>query len=208
MKTITKTALLIYTICLVNFAFCQEVILIRHAKVDLDTKGWIGHKKAAQLSKAYNSAAIVSFDTDRILNELPDLKTDTIYVSNLIRSISTGWILFGDSATILSSPFLDEFDLHILRLPLILPYKAWTGISRAFWFLGTNKEHNESYREAEMRVKQIADFIEQRLNYNRQVVMITHGFLNRNIAKELQKRNWEKLQNNGKKNLGATILKK
>ena len=208
MKIIIKTILLI--ICAIAFetASCQEVILIRHAKVFTEASGLMGYKKATCLHSLYNTNPIYPFNADRVLSDLPARTTDTVYVSSLTRSVSTGWMLFGDSAVILSSPFFDEFDLHIIRLPVVLPYKLWTGISRTLWLLGANKKNKESYNEAKKRAKHIADFIEQRLQYNNQVILITHGFLNRAIAKELQKRHWEKIIDNGGKNLGATILKK
>jgi hypothetical protein len=190
------------------FSQDQEVILIRHAKVNIEVSGWMGPKKAAQLRKLYDTSPIYPFVPGSVLEKLPELKTDTVYVSSLCRSVSTGWMLFGDSAIILSSPFFDEFDLHIVRLPFILPYKGWTGISRALWLLGANQKHNESHREAKRRVKQIADFIELRLQYNKQVILVTHGFLNRNVARELKKRNWQQVADNGGKNLGTTLLRK
>lgn len=208
MKPITKIVLLICSICLVNFAFCQEIILIRHAKVDLDTKGWMRYRKAVQLNERYNTAPVSSFEAHQVLATLPPLKTDTVYVSNLNRSIATGWALFGDSTVVLSSGFLDEFGLNIVHLPLRLPYKAWTSVSRALWLLGINQKNNESHREAKRRVVRIADFIENKLKYNEQVVMVTHGFLNRYVAQELKRRGWVDIQDQGAKNLGATVLRK
>jgi len=189
-------------------AVCQEVILVRHAKVYLETNGWMGHKKAAQLRKSYDSAPIYPFSTDSVLNKLPARKTDTIYVSILDRSIGTGWQLFGDSAVVLSTPFLNEFELEIVKLPLLLPYKGWTAISRLSWALGGRNNGKETHREAKERVKQIADFIEDKTNKNEQVIFVTHGFLNRNIARELKRRDWQITKNEGKENLGATVLTK
>lgn len=208
MKTIGKIFLLLCIICLTNFVFCQEIILIRHAKVNLDTKGWMGYGKVVQLNEQYNIAPISKFEAKQVLAELPPIKTDTVYVSNLNRSIVTGWTLFGDSAVVLSSGFLDEFELNIVHLPLRLPYKGWTSVSRALWLLGLNQKNNESFKEAKSRVLKIADFIEDRLNYNEQVVMVTHGFLNRYVARELKKRGWMDIQDHGSKNLGATVLQK
>lgn len=182
--------------------------MIRHAKVAIDTKGWMGYRKAVQLNEQYNTAPIYSFETSQVFAELPPLKTDTVYVSNLNRSIATGWTLFGDSAIVLSSCFLDEFELNIVRLPFPLPYKGWTSFSRALWLLGMNQKNNESHKEAKNRVVKIADFIEDRLNYNKQIVMITHGFLNRYVARELKRRGWMDIQDHGAKNLGGTVLRR
>ncbi len=186
----------------------QEVILIRHAKVNMETTGWVGAKKAASLHNSYDVSPINNFNADSVLSALPIRKTDTIYSSSLPRSITTAWMLFGDSAVILSSKFMDEFDLQIVRAPFVLPYKGWTSLSRALWLLGLNNKNNASYKDAKARTREIADFIEERLKYNKQVILVTHGFLNRDLSRELKRRNWHITNNNGKKNLGATILRK
>ena len=91
-------------------------------------------------------------------------------------------------------------------MPLILPFKAWTGLSRLGWFLGVKRENTETVRDARKRTDRAVDFIEQKMNYNDQLIMVTHGFLNRNIKYELKRRGWKIIQNKGHKNLGSTIL--
>lgn len=73
---------------------------------------------------------------------------------------------------------------------------------------GTGKPGTESFQEARDRVDDVCTFIESKAEQNKQAILVTHGFINRNIAKELEKRGWQVLQNNGKKNLGATVLRK
>lgn len=186
----------------------RQVVLIRHAAVDLEHHGWMSAKKAAALRAEYDRAPVFRFEPDTVLAYLPMRLTDTVYVSALPRSIATGLFLFGDSAHIVSSRLLNEFELHVVRLPLVLPYKGWTSISRALWLLGARNSGTESYREAKERVRYITDYIEEKAKQNGQVILVTHGFLNRNIAHELRKRGWQLSQNRGKENLGATILEK
>ena len=186
----------------------QEIVLIRHAEVSLDHAGWMGPKKAARNREAYDTAPVYQFDPDTVLAKVPPRVTDTIYVSGLPRSIATGIKLFGDSATIVSLDLLNEFEMHVVWLPLYLPYKGWTGISRALWLMGWEKRGTESYAEAKDRVKFVCDVLEKKADEQKQVILVTHGFINRNIAKELEKRDWEITQNEGKKNLGATVLRR
>ncbi len=206
MKVVVKIIPVIFCLFAVKTASCQEVILLRHAKVDIKAGGWTGHKKAIKYQRLYNTAPIAPFNAGKVLAGLPKRRTDTVYVSNLSRSVTTGWLLFGDSAVVLSSCFLDEFELNVIRLPLLLPYKGWTSVSRALWLMGIHGKNNESYKEARGRVGEIADFIEERLEYNEQVIMVTHGFLNHDIAREMKKRGWGIIKGAGTKNLGATIL--
>lgn len=184
----------------------QEVILIRHAAVEMHPHGWMGAKKAAEYRAAYDTSPVHQFAPDTVLAKVPKQITDTVYVSGLPRSIATGIKLYGHSASIVSTETLNEFEMHMIWLPLILPYKGWTSLSRVMWLMGLEKPGTESYKEAKERTKSIADFIERKAESEQQVIFVTHGFLNRNLAKELKKRGWTITTNNGKKNLGATIL--
>lgn len=186
----------------------QEVVLIRHAAVQHEHDGWIGSKKAKQYRASYDTSPIHQFNPDTVLAKIPERITDTIFVSGLPRSIATGLKLFGDSAQVVSLQMLNEFEMHVAWLPLIMPYKAWTSFSRALWLMGWEKRGTESYAEAKDRVDAVADFIEKKAEEDEQVILVTHGFINRNIAKELERRKWHILQNEGKKNLGATVLQK
>ena len=186
----------------------QEIILIRHAKVAQDHSGWMGVKKARQLHRSYDTSPIHQFSSDSVLAKIPARQTDTVYVSGLPRSIGTGIKLFGETATLVSMDLFNEFDMHIAGIPLFLPYKGWTGISRILWLAGAKKRGVESFAEAKERVELAANFIEEKVKNRQQIILVTHGFINRNISKELKKRGWKIVQNNGKENLGATVLRK
>ncbi len=208
MKTFVQLIFILVALLCALQTQAQEVILIRHASVKLEQKGWVGAKKASHLREAYDTAPVKQFDPDTVLSKVPARITDTIYVSGLSRSIVTGLKLFGDSATIVSLTDLNEFEMHMVWLPLYLPYKAWTSISRTLWLMGLEKPGTESFQEAKDRVKDVCLFIEQKAEKDKQVILVTHGFINRNISKELEKRGWQIIQNNGTENLGATVLRK
>lgn len=199
---------IIFILLTSGYLFGQEVILIRHAEVYLDHSGWMNSKKAAKYRKVYDTAPVHQFDTETVLAKIPERTTDTIYVSGLPRSIATGLKLFGDSANVVSMDMLNEFELYVVWLPLYMPYKGWTSLSRSMWILGMKRLETESYREAKKRVQQATNFIEEKVSSQKQVILVTHGFLNRNIAKELKKRGWTITRDNGKENLGATVLRK
>jgi broad specificity phosphatase PhoE len=165
-------------------------------------------KKAAKYRAAYDTAAVYQFNEKEVLAQIPPLSTETVYGSGLSRSIATGLKLFGDSAKVVSMQQLNEFEMHVIWLPVYLPYKGWTVLSRGLWLLGIEKQGTESYKEAKERVEKVVDFIETKAHKNKQVVLVTHGFINRNIAKELENRDWNMLQNKGSENLGATVLRK
>ncbi len=206
MKAILTSILLV--LMLSPALVAQQVILIRHARVFQDHSGWMSAKTAAEMRAAYDTAPIHQFNADTVLAQLPRRISDTVYVSALPRSIATGALLFGDSATLVSNALFNEFELHISRLPLYLPYKAWTSLSRGLWLLGHKHKTAESFDEAKNRVEEAVNFIEHKAQQQQQVILVTHGFINRNIANTLEKRGWKLTQNNGTENLGATVLKK
>ncbi|GAF03017.1 phosphoglycerate mutase family protein [Saccharicrinis fermentans] len=204
----------VYLLSLLLFFCCwskmdgQEVVLIRHAKVNMDAKGWIRARKAAEYREKYDVSPIHSFSATAVKKQLPVIISDTVYTSALARTQETAYLLWGDSVIYVALPLLNEYQLHVIRWPLWLPYKGWTSISRALWLMGLKKEGVESYSEAKERTLKVVDFIEHKSEGNPQVVLVTHGFLNRNIAKELEKRGWLRTLNKGKVNLGATVFKK
>ncbi|QIA06948.1 phosphoglycerate mutase family protein [Draconibacterium halophilum] len=208
MKTLTQLIFFLVIILGGQQSLAQEVILIRHAAVKLDRHGWMGAKTASAMRDAYDTAPIRQFNPDTVLSKIPERITDTIYVSGLSRSIATGLKLFGDSATIVSLKDLNEFEMHMVWLPLFLPYKVWTSLSRTMWLMGLKRPGTESFQEARDRVDNVSSFIERKAEQNKQAILVTHGFINRNIAIELEKRGWHIIQNNGRKNLGATVLRK
>ncbi len=185
----------------------QEIVLIRHAKVDMEAKGWMRAKRAAEYRMNYDVSPINDFIPSEVLLQLPTISSDTVYTSVLYRSKETAFRLLGDSVTFVSMPLLNEYELHIVRWPLLLPYKGWTIISRTLWLFGLKKDGVESYRMAKERTQKAVNFITQKSVHSQQVILVTHGFLNRNIAKELERRGWARTLNNGKANLGATVLK-
>ena len=207
-----KYIFLIFSACLLltisGNLFCQEVILIRHAKVYQDSKGWMGHKTAAEFRKDYDTAPVHQFSADSVLKNLPEIISDTIYVSGLPRSIATGWKLFGDSTTFVSMDLMNEFELKIVRWPIVLPYKAWTAVSRGLWSVGLNQKGVESLKEGRQRASEVADFIEEKAKHEKQIVVVFHGFLNYMLTRELKKRGWKIKRKEGNQNLGANILQK
>ena len=148
------------------------------------------------------------FNADTVLNKLPKRTTDTIYTSRLFRSMGTAGELFEDSVIYLSSSLFNEFELSIIRLPLLLPFKAWTSVSRTTWLLGRKGKNTESYHDAKQRVKKCVLFLEEKAGENKQVILVSHGFLNRSIKNQLVKKGWKVTYDQGLKNLGATILRK
>lgn len=208
LKKIVIAILIFLCVWNVGAAQAQEIILIRHAKVNLNTKGWMGHRKAAQYREAYDTAPVYSFNPDSVLSTLPFRESDTVFVSCLPRSIHTGTSLFADSAAIVSLALFNEFELHIVKWPVVVPYKVWTAVSRALWIFGKRREGFESYKSGKERAGKAVSYLEKQASHDDQVILVAHGYLIHTMTREFKKRGWNVVQNNGKNNLGATILQK
>ncbi len=208
MRKILTITILFFGINFGSQCFAQEIILIRHAQVDMHVSGIMGPKKAMGFVQAYDTANIVNFNADTVLAKLPPISSKTIYTSTLYRSMATAAKLFGDSVQYISSPLFNEFGLSVVRLPLVLPFKAWSTFSRVSWLMGRKRNNAESYKEAKQRVQKCVLFLEQKSETENQVVLVSHGFLNRNIKNQLVKRGWKLRKDHGLKNLGAFVLEK
>lgn len=186
----------------------QEIILIRHARVNIDAKGWMGPKRAEICRSSYDTAQIAEFNPDPVLSLIGKRLTDTVYTSCLPRAIATAGKLFGDSASCIPDSLFNEFGLPIARLPLILPFRGWTSISRAAWLVKHSSRDGESFPLAKKRVDEAVSFIEEKAAQTGQVIVVGHGFFNHSLKNHLKKEGWKKVYDKGEKNLGMIILRK
>ncbi|MDD3742086.1 MAG: hypothetical protein PHX54_00510, partial [Lentimicrobiaceae bacterium] len=73
----------------------NEIYLIRHAKVNLRTPGWINYKTVIVHRQAYDQSPIVDFDAAEVLAKI-DLynEIDTVFVSPQMRARQTAIQIF------------------------------------------------------------------------------------------------------------------
>ena len=72
--------------------------------------------------------------------------------------------------------------------------------------MGRKSESKEIHKEAKQRVKNAVLLLEEKAKLNKQVIFVSHGYINRNIKNLLVKRGWKVKHNHGKENLGAFVL--
>ena len=161
--------------------------------------------KATELLLEYNQLPIVDFDPLRIQNLLGNEKL-TVYTSSMSRAIQTARILFPEADSLYSVPLFNEYELSMIAVPILpLPYKAWTTLSRFFWFTLLNNKGESRFR-ATQRMKKATDQLVQFALKDQQVVLIAHGYLIAEMRRELEKRGWQIIFNEGNKNLSVTKL--
>ena len=102
------------------------------------------------------------------------------------RSINTALYLLKQLSLDLNrNPIFSEFDLDIVSLPIILSVKQWFFISRIAWMFGV-RGNTASFFEERNR----SNLLEMSHSKETNVILVGHGFINRYIKRNLEKRDW------------------
>ena len=120
------------------------MILIRHGNPKINKNGWFSYKAAKNYIKVYDTVGVRSFENAPVILESgEDVK---IYSSSLYRAYDTALKIFGDDSAIDVDSVFIEFQREITPLPLVLPIKGWTGLSRFFWIIGLHSTEIPGFR--------------------------------------------------------------
>jgi broad specificity phosphatase PhoE len=168
-----------------------EISLIRHGK----SKGAENNRITCSEFKAW----VEKYDSNGVLEEnsypLETLKkietANMVITSDLKRSVESAKLLAPKIKTI-SDPLFREVELPIpltIYWDIKLNPNIWAVILRCLWFCGYSREC-ESFSNAKERAKKSSELIVEYAQEHTSVVLVGHGFLNRMIAKELQKKGW------------------
>ena len=183
-----------------------QIILIRHGNPEIDKNGWFGYKAARNYIIAYDTVAVRPFDNPPVILEVnEDVK---IFSSCLFRAYDTAMKIFGEEYDINVDSAFIEFQREITPLPLILPIKGWTGISRFFWMIGLHSSDIPGFKSEKSRARMDAGILEKAAKEYRKVVLVGHGFLNKYIVRDLKKKGWDHSFNGGNDYLAVQVLTK
>lgn len=183
-----------------------QIILIRHGNPEINRNGWFSYKAAKNYIVAYDSVGVRNFEQPPVILEPnEDVK---IYSSSLFRAYDTALKVFGNNVDInLDSTFI-EFQREIVPLPIILPIKGWTGLSRFFWMIGLHSSHIPSFRSEKSRSESDAVILQKAAMENKKVILMAHGFLNKYIVRYLKNMGWDHSYNSGSDYLDVQVLTK
>lgn len=180
----------------------QQIFIFRHGEPAMNKKGWKNRKEAVKYTKMYDSVGINDLEQNPVY--LRDADINLVYTSNLPRAINTAEKVFNNSMPIESHELFDEFERKIIQFPNIkLPTQFWTVTTRIVWILGFNKKGIESFSQAKDRSRRAAYFLNDKAENDGNVMLFSHGFLNKYIKKYLKKEGYKVLNLEGKKYLGA-----
>lgn len=184
----------------------DQIILIRHGKPMISKNGLFSSYMAQEYLRNYDRVNVAPIGVSPVC--LEDISPDTILTSNLQRSINTAEKLKVDMDIVLhSSPLYREFELEVFTVPFVrLPLNFWLVSSRLLWYAGLSSSTIENIRSSNHRIRYVAQDLEKWMEYNNHVVMVAHGLFNRRLARELKKRGWTLVYQNGTAYLNVKVL--
>ncbi|MEM7162661.1 MAG: phosphoglycerate mutase family protein [Bacteroidota bacterium] len=168
-----------------NYDSLYQIILIRHGEPKLDKSGWRSRKGAMSFIQAYDSAGV--YAPSFLPVRLEESEVNAIYTSSLNRSISTAEQLYPQFFEKKEKRLFREFERKIVKFyNLKLPLDLWLKASRVFWYAGLNDKGIESVSKAKRRALKGAEFLEDNAIQEGKSLLVSHGFLNRFIVKNLE----------------------
>jgi broad specificity phosphatase PhoE len=183
-----------------------QIILIRHGNPEINRNGWFSYKAARNYIIAYDTVGVKPIVKPPVVLETGE--EVKIFSSSLFRAFDTALKVFGDDVSITVDSAFIEFQREITPLPLILPIKGWTGISRFFWMIGLHSSDIPSLRSEKSRAVFDSELLENAAIDNTRVVLVAHGFLNKYIIRNLKKNGWDHSYNGGNDYLAVQVLTK
>jgi broad specificity phosphatase PhoE len=182
----------------------MEIILVRHGRPNFKVNNIISASGFSQWVRYYNKSNVCSESTPP--NLLSD-RTKSFYVvsSDLSRAIHSA-VLCVDKSPDLILKELREMDIPRFKFPLKLKATHWLIISRLLWFFNVNTQV-ESFKRAKLRVKLAASKLVELTKKHDEIVVFSHGLINKYLSKELIKLGWSGTYKR-QSYWGATTLKK
>ncbi|MDO6654270.1 histidine phosphatase family protein [Anaerobacillus sp. 1_MG-2023] len=163
----------------------MKISLIRHGKSACDFSERITSEAYRKWVSQYNREGICDEapqQVQAILQQAP-----LVLTSDLPRSLESAQ----QASTIQSDPIFRELELpfYNIRFLKIKP-QMWTVFYRFLWFIGLSNQA-ETRKDARKRAKLASDILEECAKAKEPLVLVGHGFFNRFLGRELEKRRWK-----------------
>lgn len=183
-----------------------QIIIIRHGEPEINTNGWFSYKAAKNYIKAYDTVGVSSIkDPPVILESHEEVK---IFSSSLFRAYDTSLKIFPEADAICVDSAFIEFQREIIPLPLILPIKGWTGLSRFFWMIGLHSSTIPCLRSEKSRARSDSELLDEAARKSKKVILVAHGLLNKYIVRYLKKNGWDHSYDGGNDYLAVQVMTK
>jgi broad specificity phosphatase PhoE len=184
----------------------KQIILIRHAKVDIDHSEKIDSASLKNWVALYDTANIHanSLPTQETINIAKN--TDVLVTSTLRRAIDSAKVLGVDiyeRNAVFNEALIPEISIPLLKLKP----KSWLVILRVMLLLGLGKK-DASLKASKQQAKDASKRLLALSTKYDSVVLVGHGGMNWLIRKALMKDGWDLEPNASNKNWGMTVLKR
>lgn len=183
----------------------MEISLIRHGKSKLTENDTITCLEFKQWVEKYDNHGVFEESTYPSETVEKVVNAKIVVTSNLERSIKSARLL-NPEVKIISDPLFRETGLPTCSKKLLnikLRPSIWAVILRLLWLCGYSNEC-ESITNAKFRAKKASQQLIDYANEYKLIVLVGHGFFNRLIAKELQKKGWKGKRKTGAKHWNCT----
>ena len=172
----------------------QKIILIRHAKVLIDSNTKIYAKDMQEWIKSYNQANI---DTTMPSKEVIELiESANFFVSSTLKRSINSLKLLGKEPN-LSSPLFNEADIPPTHGKIIKAKpKHWLMFLRVLMLLGIGKG-NTSFKRSKQRAKEASNLLIELAKKHKNIALLGHGGINFLIGKELESKGFKCVKKGG-----------
>ncbi len=184
----------------------KQIILIRHAKVDIDNSESIRASSLKNWVEAYDMADIQS-DSRPTQKTIDVVKhADVIVTSLLRRAIDSGNVLGADIYE--SNAIFNEAKIPDVNIPFFkFKPKIWLVILRVLLLFGLGKK-DTSLKASKQQADKAAQRLQELSIEYENVILVGHGGMNWLIRKVLMKMGWSLEANAFNENWGMTVLKR
>lgn len=181
----------------------MSIYLIRHGKPTISLQQKVKGNQFLEFLKRYDAAGIASDSIPPQNLTAIVQNANTVFTSNLNRTIDSARILQPQVQPTSNSIFREINCWRNFSTTIKLSALGWAIISRLLWEL---KIHPiaESPVATRQRAKQAAELLIQEYHNNGSVVLIAHGGINTFIAKELRLSGWQGSRNLNNQHWGCT----
>lgn len=183
----------------------KQIILIRHAKVNIDNTQTIVSSALKDWVERYDVAEI--HPESQPMQKVRDLvlSADAVVTSSLRRAVDSAKLL--DLDVYEQNTIFNEAQIPNVNIPFLkFKPKTWLLILRVLLLFGFGKKDTSlkaSKKQAEEAVKRLLELSDE----HKSVVLVGHGGMNWLIRKVLIKEGWSVEPNPSNSNWGITILK-
>ncbi|OLS36296.1 histidine phosphatase family protein [Alkalihalophilus pseudofirmus] len=183
----------------------MEISLIRHGKSQFNEKKRVTCEEFERWVDGYNTSGVhkqANYPSETLLKST---SANVLITSDLKRSMESAAILHPEGITITHSLFRETElpTLHAKHLSIRLKPSTWAVLLRLLWLAGYSNGC-ESFSEAKGRAVIATEQLIFYAKQSQSVAVVGHGFFNRFISKELQKRGWTGKKRAGTKHWSCT----